>query len=372
MKKLTTLAILLTAALQTFAGEIKITANLTGFTDTAIVYLISGQTPLAYKTLSQGKVELTAEVSETPDTYAIYVVENNQPYYTMLFVANETIEINANKNDFPYAVKVTGSKHHDIKAKLDELQMPIHKKGEALKQEITALQQTAEWQKPEIQEKYVGANGLANQLTKELKQVEADFILNNFDNAYTWTLLPYNTTAYDKTFYKAIYNKMSVEQKQSTIGKQYELASKSKRLTKGDTFIDIDLLDKDLKPIKLGNYFNETKEYILVDLSSVSCPDSNQAFLITKSCADKNTEKLQIVSVLQSPDSEMYKHFGKLSTENWLLAYAENFMNSNTYIQYQENATPTFLLFDNKGILIDRWVGSAVHQQKLEQYFGKI
>jgi len=373
MKKLTTLVLFLTASFQTFAGEIKITANLIGFSDAAVVYLLNGQTPIAYQSLSQGKVTLTADIEDEPQTYAIYVVENNQPYYTMLFVASETIEITAAKDDFPYAVKVSGSKYHTSKTILDELQLPIHKKGEALKKEIASLQQTAEWQKKEVQDKYVGTNGLANLLTKELKQVEADFILKYFDTAYAQSLLPYNTAAFDnQQFYKAVYNKMSTEQKQTSIGKQYELASKSQRLTKGDTFIDIDLLDKDLKPIKLGNYFNQTKEYILVDLSSVSCPDSNQAFPITKSYADKNTEKLQIVSVLQSPDSEMYKHFGKLSTENWLLAYAENFMNSNTYIQYQENATPTFLLFDNKGKLIDRWVGSAVHQQKLEQYFGKL
>ncbi|UUV22410.1 DUF4369 domain-containing protein [Paenimyroides aestuarii] len=371
MKKLTTLALLLTATLQGFAGEIKITANLTGFTDTAVVYLLSGQTPIAYQTLTQGKVELTAEVSETPDTYAIYVVENNQPYYTMLFVANETIEINANKNDFPYAVKVTGSKHHAIKAKLDELQMPIHKKGEALKQEITALQQTTEWQKPEIQEKYVGSHGLANQLTKELKQVEADFILNNFNNAYTWTLLPYNTTAFDKTFYQAVYDKMTTEQKQTPLGKQYLLASQSQRLTKGDTYIDINLLDKDLKTVKLSDYFNKDKEYVLVDLSSVSCPDSNKAFYITKTFADRISEKLQVVSVLQSNDAETYSHFGKLSTDNWSMLYAEDFTRTDTYIQYQENVTPTFLLFNRNGKLIDRWVGSAVHQQKLEKYLGK-
>ena len=371
MKKLTTLALLLTATIQAFAGEIKITANLTGFADNAVVYLMSGQTPIAYQTLAHGKVELSAEVSETPDTSTIYVVENNQPYYTMLFVANETIEIKANKNDFPYAVKVIGSKHHDIKAKLDELQMPIHKKAEALKQEITALQQTAEWQQTEVQEKYVGTNGLANQLTKELKQVEADFILNNFNNAYTWTLLPYNTTAFDKTFYKAIYDKMSIEQKQTPIGKQYLLASQSQRLTKGDAFIDINLLDKDLKAEKLSNYFNKDKQYVLVDLSSVSCPDSNKAFYITKNFADTSTEKLQVVSVLQSNDAETYKHFGKLSTPNWAMLYAEDFMNTDAYIQYQENATPTFLLFDKTGKLVDRWTGAAVHQQKLEQYLGK-
>lgn len=370
MKKLTTLALLLTATLQGFAGEIKITANLTGFTDTAVVYLLSGQTPIAYQTLAQGKVELTAEVSETPDTYAIYVVENNQPYYTMLFVANETIEINANKNDFPYAVKVTGSKHHNIKAKLDELQMPLHKKAEALKQEITALQQTAEWLEIEVQEKYVGTNGLAKQLTKELKQVEADFILNNFNNAYIWTLLPYNTTAFDKTFYKAVYDKMTTEQKQTPIGKQYLLASQSQRLKKGDAFIDINLLDKDLKAEKLSDYFNKDKEYVLVDLSSVSCPSSRQAFEITQELT-KNTEKIQVVSVLESPDTATYQQFGAYSTNNWSIVYAEDFTRTDTYIKYQENTTPTFLLFDKSGKLIDRWSGALIHQQKLEQYLGK-
>src|SRR5690606_32712623 len=89
-----------------FAGEIKITANLTGFTDNAVVYLLSGQTPIAYQTLAQGKVELSAEVSETPENYIMYIVDNNQPYYTSLFVANETIEITANKEDFPYQLPV--------------------------------------------------------------------------------------------------------------------------------------------------------------------------------------------------------------------------------------------------------------------------
>lgn len=370
MKKLTMLALLLSTTLQAFAGEIKITANLTGFSDTAVVYLLNGQTPIAYQTLAQGKVTLTADVAETPQSYMMYIVDNNQPYLTELFVADETLQITAAKDDFPYQVKVNGSKHHIIKAKLDELQMPIHKKGEALKQEITALQQTAEWQKAEVQEKYVGTNGLANQLTKELKQIEADFILNNFDNAYVWTLLPYNTTAFDKTFYKAVYNKMTTEQKQTELGKKYLLASQSQRLTKGNAFIDINLLNKDLKAEKLSDYFTQDKEYVLVDLSSVSCPSSRQAFEITQELI-KNTDKIQVVSVLQSPDAATYQQFGAYSTNNWAIAYAEDFTNTDTYIQYQENVTPTFLLFDASGKLIDRWTGAAVHQQKLEQYLGK-
>lgn len=239
MKKLTLLVLLLTTTLQAFAGEIKITTNLSGFSDTAVVYLISGQTPIAYQTLSQGKVELTTDVTETPKIYIMYVVENNQPYYAELFVADETLQITAAKEDFPYAVKVTGSKYHDAKEKLNELQMPLHKRGEALKQELTALQQTAKWQNPEVQEKYLGTNGLATKLSAELKQVEADYILSHFDNAYVWTLLSYNTTAFDTTFYKAVYDKMTAEQKQTEIVQQYLLASKSKRLTKGDSFIDI-------------------------------------------------------------------------------------------------------------------------------------
>lgn len=370
MKKLTTLAIMLTATLQAFAGEIKVTANLTGFSDTAVVYLLNGQTPIAYQTLAQGKVTLTADVAETPQSYAMYIVDNNQPYYTMLFVANETIEVTAAKEDFPYQVKVNGSKHHTIKAKLDELQIPIHKKGEALKKEITALQQTAEWQNPEIQEKYVGTNGLANQLTKELKQIEADFILKHFNTAYAQSLLPYNTASFDTTFYKAVYDKMTTEQKQTSLGKQYLLAAQSQRLTKGNVFFDINLLDKDLKAEKLSHYFTQDKEYVLVDLSSVSCPSSRQAFEITQELI-KNTDKIQVVSVLQSPDAATYQQFGAYSTNNWAIVYAEDFTNTDTYIQYQENATPTFLLFDASGKLIDRWTGAAVHQQKLEQYLGK-
>lgn|GEM_PF-5331568 len=65
------------------------------------------------------------------------------------YLADETLQITAAKEDFPYQVKVTGSKHHFAKEKLNELQMPLHKKGEAFKQEIIALQQTPEWQKPE-------------------------------------------------------------------------------------------------------------------------------------------------------------------------------------------------------------------------------
>ena len=74
---------------------------------------------------------------------------------------------------------------------------------------------------------------------------------------------------------------------------------------------------------------------------------------------------------MQSPDATTYQQFGAYSTNNWSIVYAEDFMNTDAYIQYQENATPTFLLFDKSGKLIDRWTGALIHQQKLEQYFGK-
>ena len=370
MKKLTTLALLLTATLQAFAGEIKITANLTGFTDSAVVYLISGQTPLAYKTLSQGKVELSAEVSETPQNYIMYIVDNNQPYYTSLFVANETIEITANKEDFPYQVKVTGSEYNKIKVLFDEKQLPVHTKTQAMQQEIIVLQQSGEWEKPEVQEKYIGENGIGTKLAEELKQNEMDFILAYLDTPFGFDMLQYNKTLDKQEFYKAVYFKMSPEQKQTKIGEQYLLASKSQRLTKGDRFIDIAVLDKDLKAKKLSDYFNKDKEYVLVDLSSVSCSSSRQAFEITQELT-KDTEKLKVVSILQSPDAATYQQFGAYSTNNWSIVYAEDFMNTDAYIQYQENATPTFLLFDKSGKLIDRWTGALIHQQKLEQYLGK-
>ncbi len=183
MKIITLIVLLLTAALKAFAGEIKITANLTGFSDNTMVYLINGQTPLAYQKLSQGTVQLTADVPETPESYALYIVENNQPYYTMLFVANETIDITAAKEDFPYSVKVSGSQYHPVKVLLDEMQAPVREKSLALEQEIRALEASGEWEKPEVKAKYIGDNGLSRQITKELKQVETDFILDHLHTA---------------------------------------------------------------------------------------------------------------------------------------------------------------------------------------------
>src|SRR5690554_1405424 len=372
MKIITLIVLLLTAALKAFAGEIKITANLTGFSDNTMVYLINGQTPLAYQTLSQGTVQLTANVPETPENYALYIVENNQPYYTMLFVADETIEITAAKEDFPYQVTVTGSEYHKIKALLDEKQLPVHKKNQALQQEILALQQSGEWDNPEVQEKYIGDNGLGSKITEELKQKERDFLLEYLHTPFGFSILEYNKTGAEKDFYEAVYAKMTPEQRQSRIGQQYLVASKSKQLEKNDTFIDFTILNKELEAQQLNDYFNKDKEYVLVDFSSVSCPSSNQSFHITKDFADKYADKIQAVSVLQSPDATTYQQFGVLSTENWALVYAEDFTNTDTYIQYQENATPTFLLFDKNGKLIDRWTGALMHQQKMEHYLGKL
>lgn len=371
MKKLTPLALLLTATLKGFAGEIKITANLTGFTDNTVVYLISGQAPIASEILVQGKVQLTAEVAETPENYMLYIVDQNQQYYTSLFVADETIEITANKEDFPYQVKVIGSEYNKIKVLFDEKQLPVHNKIRVMQQEIFALQESGEWEKPEVQEKYIGEEGIGAKLTDELKQNEMDFILDFLDTPFGFSMLEHNKTLNNQKFYQAVYDKMTTEQKQTPIGKQYLLASQSHRLTKGDNFIDINLLDKDLKAEKLSDYFNKDKEYVLVDLSSVSCPSSRQAFEITQELT-KNTEKMQVVSVLQSPDAATYQQFGAYSTNNWSIVYAEDFTRTDTYIQYQENATPTFLLFNKSGKLIDRWTGALIHQQKLEQYFGKL
>ena len=371
MKKITTMALLLAAAFQSQAGEIKITTHLTGFSEDAVIYLLNGATPLAYQTLGQGTVELTADVPDTPTHYSLYVVENNQPYYTTLFVADETIEVTANKEDMTYNAKVTGSKYHADKVLLDEMQAPIRHKLEVLQQEVVALQQSGEWEKPGVKEKYMDEDSEMEQLQKAMKQTEVQFILEHLDTAFAVSLLDYNVAALNQEAYRAIYNKMTPEQQQSEVGHWYQVASTSKKLEQGDRFIEIAATDKDQKAVKLSDYFNQGKEYVLLDLSGVNCPSSRQALPITKAFADKNTDKLQVVTVLQSPDAQSYQPFGALSTENWALLYAENYMNSDTYIKYQENGTPTFLLFDQSGKLIDRWNGLVYHQEKMEQYFGK-
>nr|WP_297309953.1 DUF4369 domain-containing protein [uncultured Flavobacterium sp.] len=370
MKKISLMLFSIFGAFNLWAGEIKITTNLKGFSDSTQVYFVSSEGPLANTILQNGIVEITAEIDSKPDTYYLYLLENNQPYIITLFVADENITIQGSKEDLIYNAKISGSTYHSQKEILDKSQMSTRLKGDALQKEMQQLQATTEWQNKDVQEKYIDVNGSLTKIDNELKDLERKYILENFDLNYAQSLLEFNLCGAESDFYTSVYNKMSKEDQKNDLGKKFLLASKSKKLSKGDTFLDIEIQNKDLETIKLSNYFKNDKKYILVDLSSVTCLNSNQAFPITKTFSDNNTENLQIVSVLQSPDAETYKHFGKLNTSNWEFVYAENFLNSDDYIKYQENATPTFLLFDNQGKLIDRWVGASSHELKMNEYFG--
>ena len=78
MKKISLLLFSIFVAFNLWAGEIKINANLKGFSDNTQVYFVSSEGPLANTNLKNGVVEITAEIDSKPETYYLYLLENIQ------------------------------------------------------------------------------------------------------------------------------------------------------------------------------------------------------------------------------------------------------------------------------------------------------
>ncbi len=111
-----------------------VTANVTGFPNNTLIPLtdISGQVTIDSTSVVDGKFKLSGKLSDPPQVLRIQSMVKNQFIYATLFIENDEIKISGDIKDFPFNIKMSGSKTQSNLNNLINLTKPYFKESSAI------------------------------------------------------------------------------------------------------------------------------------------------------------------------------------------------------------------------------------------------
>lgn len=351
------LTILLLATISSaFAKTLKITAVITGIKDsTEVILLPDGSTEgIASAYLIDNKFSIEADVKDNPASYVLYFNIPGDIKYTYLFCKAEDILIRGDINDFPNALKVTGSEYNVPNMELNFLTQVFEKRKETLQKEILELYNKGQFTET-VRKEYFGDGSKMEQLENEKHKTEKEYIANHLDKLYCIYLLDlYKPNYYTFEELYALYKKIPPDLKKTVYGQAIKYYLKSPKLQNGNKYYDFKSLGLNGE-LKFSKFF--TGKNVLLVFGSPGCSASMASMPMQQNIYKNMSDKLTLIMYYDGTDESVFKEFSDTKKYPWTFMWNKEGRFNKAYNIYHVGSTPTFFLFDAKGKLIETWSG---------------
>jgi len=327
-----------------------ISGDVTGFPDNTKIYLQnSGTQEIIDSTIiNDNKFLFKGLLENPPEIVFIEGKLNNQLIYTSLIMGNEKIKIKADIKDFPYNVKVKGSKIQDDQNILTSKTKSLYMERDSLVKLFLKLS-------PEVQEKE-GKEIWARIriIDHTTDSIRIDFIKSDINTYWGVICLGNLKSALPIDTVQALYNKLTPELKATKYAKVIEVYLTEKISTIGDKYHDFKAINRNNDTIKFSDLIGK---YILLDFTTAYCGPCIQSVEELKKINKSFTDSLLIVSFSGDVNKNVWLKSLERDSVSWISLWDGHGNYSETFIKYGIQGVPTFFLIDPKGIIIDKWVG---------------
>jgi peroxiredoxin len=328
-----------------------ITGDLTGFPDSTMIYLRNLSTDETFdSTLMIGnKFQFKGKLQDVPEQIWVNTKVKNEFIYANLLIGNENIRINADIKDFPWNVKISGSKTQDDFNYLRDLTKSFEIQRDSIVQSFFILP-------PEVQQaKGKDIWGVQiKSLDDTIQALHIEYIKSHI-NTYTGIInLGYLKKALPKDTVQALYNQLNDEIKNSKYAKVIEVYLKEKISEIGDSYHNFKALDKKGDTIIFSNLIGK---YILLDFTAAYCGPCVQSAEELRLIDRKYSDSLEIVSFSGDAKKDIWLNSLKRDSVSWKSLWDGKGTYSETCIKYGVQGFPSFFLIDPKGKIIDMWNG---------------
>lgn len=338
----------------------EISAILDGFDENSKVLIsdISSQKVLGSTVVANGKFVVKGLLDNSPSLVSLMVLSENgkERSYTSMFIGNEKIFLSGDKSTFNHGVKVLGSKYHGLKAEFDKRVNPLYDERDKKLQQMFALRNNGKWN-DSLQSAYWSETGLITKIDKEISIITEQFIAENINSPFALSQLITNKNDFSKDFIQNQLDRLEpkfMETRYVNVLKTY-LASKP--LENGASFYNFKADDQNGKSVDFASFFNNDKEFTLLEFYSPHCGWCKKALPEIKDLEKAENEKLQVVTYNVDKSKEDWLKITKSSGITWTTLWNENGRYSDAYTKYRIAGTPTYYLFDKKGKVIKKWIG---------------
>jgi thiol-disulfide isomerase/thioredoxin len=340
-----------------------ITGNLTGFPDSTMIYLRNLSTDETFDStmIIGNKFQLKSELKDVPEEIWLNAKVNNEFIYTNLLIGNDKINVNADINDFPWNVKITGSKTQDDLNYLRDLTKSFDMQRDSLvKSYFNLSSENQEKEGKEIWEKIHSIDDTTHKLRIEFVKSHINTYPGIINLGYLKNSLPKDTV-------QSLYDKLSDELKSSKYAKVIEIFLNEKISKIGDTYHDFVAFNKDGDSVRFSILIGK---YILLDFTAAYCGPCIQSAEELRMIDKTYSDSLEIVSFSGDSKKDIWLSSLKRDSVSWLSLWDGKGRYSDTYIKYGIQGVPSFFLIDPKGKIIDMWggYGKGSLENKLKRF----
>lgn len=354
MKIILSLLLILFVATTTSSQNKTISGTISGFKDGDKVLLDDVEVMKFVDStyIKKGKFVLRNKQTDMPKKIYLTIKSENKFYSVPLFIANENIIINADKKDFPYNVKVSGSVHHAKMSILDN-KTKSYKIG---RDEIVAF-----LRKPTV-DSSAAYKSLRKEKVNQLQAIDKavdsvgmDFIKSNL-NTYAAVDHLFDLRAdFDKIELQKLYDNLDAKYKNSVYGDRIATYLKvGDQIKNGDLFFDFEAKDQFGKTRKFSEFAGK---YILLDFTETYCRPCIQSVQELKEVFEAKAEKLTIISFYADKSELIWKKGLQRDQPGWITLNDGKGPNGETLLKYGVLGYPTFFLIDPDGKIVETFFG---------------
>ncbi|KAB5491458.1 TlpA disulfide reductase family protein [Flagellimonas hadalis] len=322
-----------------------------GFPNGTKVYLTNTTTEAVFDSteVQQGHFRFDGKLSAPPEQLFLSATVEGKLVYAFLFMGNDFVKISGDRSDFPWRVKVSGSKVQEGFNDLADLTKEYDVKRDSMTHAFMALTPEEQEQKgAEIWKEIGKIDSVSDGLRMRYVKTHNDTYASIIYLGYLKKMMP-------KDSVRAIYNRYTKEIKGSKYAKLVEVYLTENILEEGDRYQDFEGIDQTGKNVKFSEELGE--EYTLLDFTSAFCGACILAADELEEINKTYPDILKIVEFSGDPNKANWQKALERDHVAWTSIWDGKGRYGETSIKYGVNAFPTFVLIGPDGTIVDKWIG---------------
>lgn len=327
-----------------------IQAKVTGFPDGIMFFLENKRTQeiLDSALLSEGKFDLRSQLENSPEILFLFTRVDGVKKYTWMMLGNEKVTLNADINDFPWTIDVSGSSYQDERESYLEYIHDWQKKADKWTQKMAGGKFKMAWVKKFKTAKDSMFSRGWSYIQKHPNSPHSLYVLNGM------------LEKLEKEDVASLFNRVPSAFQTGSFGKPIATYLDYGFLTKGDTIFDFETENEEGKIQKLSSV---SDQYTLLVFMSSGCGISNASNEGLKALQEAQ-DSIQIASFYVDGKREKWLRAHHSLGGDWTSFWDGEGVSSEVYIRYGATAFPSFVLIDPEGEIIKMWSGYSISGDK--------
>lgn len=346
-----------------------ITGNVTGYKDGTVVALqsVDEAKVLEQTTIEDNAFEFEGYAENAPENYMVVINDAERPDFYSLLIGNEDVVIFGDKKDFPYKVKIKGSKFADDANKLNLMIADLGARRQQIEEEYFSLPENQQVT-DSISDFYWGDNGKATVIDTKVDSIKSAYVRANPNSEFALDQLRYLLHTFTKDELKALYASLPPELKKDRRARAINDYATANDIVVGKKVPNFSALDEEDKSHDMYSLFKK-KKYTLLDFTTPHCGYCTLSIPGIRKAEQKYRSKLQVVSVCIDSNKDSWEKVNEEENLPWLRLITKEGRYSKPYMQYKIYGTPAFFLVDSNGTLLHSWSG---YKENIEKEFAHL